>query len=289
MFLTGATWERNADTLLLHFTNGFSGVLYKLTPAMRGAMTGRVWFLYDVINEQPPPLGVTARAIACRSAKLQSPRVTLQELNELKRDKRLHELIALEAARVSGITSLLAGTYEIDFTIDSAAPFRMYGRTELHPSDVVWSLSHSGVYPNDTVPPVRAEGYRLRMSVAATLDSVPFVSNGRDLGAHSTAGFEIAEMPLLVTPDSTVWTADEDVLMATTRMSYGKPAYASLIRACELVNDVWYRKSSGDVLGRFVLYKDGRAILNLRVVRAGVVVLTMHARRISSSTAQSEN
>jgi hypothetical protein len=159
MFLSGATWERHADTLLLHFSNGASGVLYKLTPAMGTSMRGRVWFLYDVINQQPPPFNVRARAVPCRSAVLQSLPYTLAESNAIKYERRLRQLREIEAERVRALVPSLAGTYEFTLRIDSAARVTMYGRTELHAAEPTWSRSDPFVAPHDTIPPVHAYGY----------------------------------------------------------------------------------------------------------------------------------
>jgi hypothetical protein len=79
MFLDGATWSRSADTLELAFSNGSSGVLYKLTPSEPGVLRGKVWFLYDVTDRRPPPMETSATQIACEQAHLQSPPVAGEE------------------------------------------------------------------------------------------------------------------------------------------------------------------------------------------------------------------
>src|SRR5438477_10164176 len=65
MFLVGRTWDRRADTLIVHFTNGFRGILYRLAPVGTDSLSGQVTFLYDVVDQRPPPSPVIASRLRC--------------------------------------------------------------------------------------------------------------------------------------------------------------------------------------------------------------------------------
>jgi len=73
MFLLGGRWERQARHLVLHFTNGFSDVVYLFDTTHRDTLNGQIRFLYDVVDQRPPPAPVLALAISCGEADLQGP------------------------------------------------------------------------------------------------------------------------------------------------------------------------------------------------------------------------
>ena len=73
MFLLGAHWQRDSADLVLHFSNGFSAVVYRFRPTDGDTLKGQLQFLYDVVDQQPPPAPVVATRIRCEGAHFQSP------------------------------------------------------------------------------------------------------------------------------------------------------------------------------------------------------------------------
>jgi hypothetical protein len=282
MFLVGATWEQHRDTLILHFTNGFSGVLYKLTPVQQDSLSGQVWFLYDVVDRRPPPVAVAAKRVACQSAHLQSPDYTQAQADRTRLERRIQELQQTEEARVAALTSPLAGTYEFKIVIADSQVVTVYGRTEIHPANPVWSLSdHWNNAPDDTLKPYRAEGNQLRMVVAYKPDALPSVGRDNDESGTCVAYFTISEHPFLATRDSTAWRGDADVLFAASRCAGDGVLHDALLQASGAVSDVWFKDVPGRTDGRFVLDKRGEARVSMEVTRRGVTVLTLRGRRIA--------
>ena len=73
MFLIGGEWRREGERVVLNFSNGFSGVRYRLMPRDDGSLTGEMLFLYDVIDQRPPPSAVRATRIRCADANIDRP------------------------------------------------------------------------------------------------------------------------------------------------------------------------------------------------------------------------
>src|SRR6266550_1731235 len=54
MFLVGGRWQHDSANLVLRFSNGFSGVVYRFEAAAGDTLKGQMRFLYDVVNQRPP-------------------------------------------------------------------------------------------------------------------------------------------------------------------------------------------------------------------------------------------
>lgn len=285
MFLVGGTWDQRGDTLSLHFTNGFSGVLYKFTPASADSLSGQVWFLYDVVDERPPPVAVVAVPVPCSAAFLQGPSYGAQS-EVMGGTKRLEELRREETERVRRLVSPLAGTYRFELTINGAPTLVLYGRTELQPANPFWALSDFwNNPPQDTIAPHQAEGYQLRMAVTRRSEQLPLTSSRNDEPTFTLAYFTLGETPTGTSRDSTYWTGYTDVLFAASRLIDDPPLDSLLLHASGLVDDVWFNGIPGCTNGRFVLHDDGSATLVMTVERQGELVLSVRADRISANVA----
>ena len=73
MFLIGGRWRREGGALVLHFTNGFSGVRYHFDQAGPDTLKGEMQFEYDVVGQSPLPAPVVATHIQCQDARLSGP------------------------------------------------------------------------------------------------------------------------------------------------------------------------------------------------------------------------
>ncbi len=73
MFLVDGQWKRDGEHLILDFSNGFSGVTYRLDAQGAQSLEGEMRFLYDVVDQRPPPAPVHARSIRCQDANIESP------------------------------------------------------------------------------------------------------------------------------------------------------------------------------------------------------------------------
>src|SRR2546425_865512 len=206
MFLIGASWQQHQDTLILNFTNGFSGVLYRLTPTGNDSLSGQVAFLYDVVDQRPPPVPVIATRISCGAAYIQSPPYTKEDSDRLRRERRLEELRGTEEQRIQSLTTALAGTYEFTIVLPDFRQVTVYGRTGIHPANPVWRLDDQwNTAPEDTVPPYRAEGYQLPMTVSYDRKNLPSVLSDNDQAGACAASFTISEQPSRVTSKTTQW------------------------------------------------------------------------------------
>jgi hypothetical protein len=286
MFLIGATWERHQDTLILNFTNGFSGVLYRLTPTGKDSLSGQVAFLYDVVDQSPPPVPVIATRISCETAFIQSPPYTKEDSDRSGRERRLEELRRTEAQRIQRLTSPVAGTYEFTIVLPSSRQVTVYGRTEIHPANPVWSLDDQwNVAPQDTVSSYRAQGYQLRMAVSYARKNLPSVASDDDQPGVCVAYLTIGEQPTHVTSSTTQWRGDLDVLFAASRCASDGPLHDALLRASGAVNDVWFKDIPGQTDGRYVLDKNGRVTVAMDVFRRDAKVVSIIGHRIDSQTA----
>ncbi len=284
MFLVGGTWERRVDTLIVHFTNGFSGVDYKLEPVGKDSLSGQVAFLYDVVGQSPPPTSVTASRLQCDEAYLQSPAYTQADADRSRREQRLKELRDEEEQRVQALTSPVAGTYEFTISLPGSHAVTVYGRTESHPADPVWDLDDQwNNAPEDTTGPYRAEGYQLPMLVAYSAEALPLTIRDQDKGSVCTASFTVSEQPSSQASGLKEWRGDNDVLMAAARCSPKGPVHDALERAAGAVSDVWFNDVPGQTKGQYVLSSNGQVIVALDVARRGATVLNMRAHRIATA------
>jgi len=288
MFLAGATWQQRADTLELDFSNGFSGVRIVLHPAAADSLSGLVWFDYDVIDQRPPATPVSAVRIPCSVARLQSPPYTREDSEERWRAQQLELLLNAENARVRRIVSPLAGTYALTVWVPGMDTVRLFGRSEATPFETVWTFANAWNTPPDSpAEPIKAEGYQLRLAIAASTSTLPRRGSSSDRPGIANAGFRVRETPILSTPDSTVWAGDNDVLFAASRLTGSGPVHDALLGAARPVNEVWFNQAAGHTVGRFVLGRDGSATLFLQVFRAESLVVTVHGERISRVVAAS--
>jgi len=282
MFLIGGTWDRSKDTLIVHFTNGFSGVRYELQPAGKDSLSGQVTFLYDVVDQRPPPSPVTAFRLRCDQALLQSPAYTQADADQARRERRVEELRDVEERRIQAITTPLAGTYEITITLPGSREVTVYGRTESRPANPVWDLDDQwNNAPEDTIAPYRAEGYQLRMLVAYHPGALPRVSSQNDQKSACTASFTVSEKPSSVSASLTVWRGDNDILMAASRCAPNEPVHDALLRASGAVSDVWFNNVPGQSKGEYVLSPNGDVNVSMEVARRGVTAVQIHGRRIA--------
>src|SRR6266576_4426779 len=284
MFLTGGTWEHSKDTLIVHFTNGFSGVRYDLAPLGKDSLSGQVAFLYDVDGQSPPPRPVTASRLGCDQAYLQSPPYTQADADQARQERRLEELRDAEARRIQAIATPLAGTYEFMITLPGSGDVKVYGRTESHPADPVWHLDDQwNNAPEDTITPYRAEGYQLRMMVAYSPDALPRVHDQNDQKNACTASFTVSEKPASVSSSLTAWRGDNDILMAASRCASHGPVHDALLRASGAVSDVWFNNVPGQTKGDYVLSPNGDVSVSMEVARRGVMAVKVYGRRIAST------
>ena len=284
MFLTGGTWEQRADTLIVHFTNGFSGVRYELQPVGKDSLGGQVAFLYDVVDQRPPPSPVTALRLRCDQAYLQSPAYTQADADQARQARRLEELRDAEERRIQTIATSLAGTYEFTITLPGSPEVKVYGRTESHPANPFWNLNDQwNNAPEDTIAPYRAEGYQLRMMVAYSPDALPGVTDQNDQKGACTASFTVSEKPSSVSSSLTVWRGDNDILMAASRCASHGTVHDALLRASGAVSDVWFNNVPGQSKGEYVLSPHGDVTVSLEVVRRGVMAVKVHGHRIAST------
>lgn len=284
MFLIGGTWDQSKDTLIVHFTNGFSGVRYELQPLGNDSLSGQVTFLYDVVDQRPPPSRVTASRLRCDQAHLQSPAYTQADADHARRERRLEELRDAEERRIHAITTPLAGTYEFTITLPGSRVVKVFGRTETHPANPVWDLDDQwNNAPEDTIAPYRAEGYQLRMLVAYDQDALPVVNSENDQKAACTASFTVSEKPSSVSASLTVWRGDNDILMAASRCANNEPVHDALLRASGAVSDVWFNNVPGQTKGEYALSANGDVGVSMEVARRGVVAVKVHGRRIAST------
>jgi hypothetical protein len=287
MFLLDASWTRRADTLALSFSNGFSGVSYRLAPDASGTLRGEVAFLYDVVDQRPPPSPVAAHPVPCDEAHLQSPLPDSRRKAERRLAERLQEIEAAEEARLGGQASLLAGTYRFTLRVEGLQPLIVFGRTDRYPSGAEWGLDDTHRYgPTDTLGTQRAQGYRLRIAVSRSEAALPkaFEDQDENRGGAALAYFLVSERPAVETADSARWRGNTDVLMATTRMSIDPAERRLLLRACEAVSDVWYNGKRGRTDGWFTAAGVSGGHLEMTVVRGGRIVLSLQGTRISGET-----
>ena len=73
MFLVGGRWQREGTALVLHFSNGSSGVRYHFAQTESDTLKGAMQVLYDVVGQSPPPAPVAAIRIQCQDARLGGP------------------------------------------------------------------------------------------------------------------------------------------------------------------------------------------------------------------------
>ena len=282
MFLVGGTWARRPDTLTLSFSNGFSSVEYRLVRTAPDALHGETEFLYDVVGESPPPYQVTAYAIPCPEAHLQSPRPDPRWRAERRHAERLEQLRMTEAERLRRQPSILAGTYRFRLQVDATPPIKVYGRTDSHPMDAVWDLDDHHTYgPMDTSGTERAEGYRLRVAVSRSAAALPqtFDSNDDESNA-ALAYFLVSKTPA----ETARWRGHTDVLFAISRLTADSAARAPLLRASRAVSAVWFDEETGRTDGWFMVDSAGVAHVELIVVREGKVVLSLQGTRITEET-----
>jgi hypothetical protein len=285
MFLIGGSWQRRGDTLDVRFTNGFSGVRYLLAPTSGAALSGQVWFLYDVVDERPPPVPVTASPIACSDARLQSPPTDTAQLNALRAEREKQAFVGRERERVRRIHSPVAGTYEFEVILPDAPVLRLYGRTAAHPVSALWESEGEWEFrPSGEGTLPQAQGYQLPMAVTRTLGELPPDVGQNERGPGALAYFSMAEHPAARTADSAVWRGRLDVSFAASRM-IDEPLFdAPLLRSAQLVNDVWYEGVPGSTVGRFTIDRNGQATVSMQVLREGVEVLRVRGVRISDTT-----
>lgn len=283
MFVAGGSWQRRGDTLEVRFSNGFSGVRYLLAPAGGAALKGQVWFLYDVIDERPPPVPVTASPIACSGARLQSPPTDTVLLNSVRAEREKVAFIGREQERVQRILSPVAGTYEFEVILPGAPALRLYGRTAAHPVTPLWE-SESGweFRPSGEGTLPQARGYSLPMAVTRALGEFP-LEIGQN-GPGELAYFAMTEHPVARTADGVIWSGRLDVSFAASRMIDESPLDALLLRSAELVSDVWHDEVPGSTDGRFTIDRDDQATVTMQVLRDGVEVLRVRGVRISDTT-----
>ena len=290
MFLIGGTWEREADTLIVDFTNGFSDVRYKLRPAGKDSLSGHVAFLYDVIDQRPPPSPVIATKLRCNRAHLQSPPYTQADADEARRTRRIQELQDAEERRIQAISTPLAGTYEFTITLPDARDIKVYARTESHPAGAFWHLEDQwNNPPEDTIGPYHAEGYRLRMLVSYREDALPLGGDlDNDRNDACTASLSVSEQSSGAPTGLRTWRGDNDVLMAAARCTHHGPGYDALLRACDAVSDVWFKHVPGKSKGEYTLAPDGSLTVSLEVARRGVTAVNIQGRRIATTVLSRE-
>lgn len=192
MFLYGATWEQHADTLVVLLSNGASGIRFLLVPAMGVRMRGRVWFLYDVIDQRPPPNNVVAQVIPCGRAQIQSEPYTLAQSRARLNERRRAALAGEEAARVHALVPPMAGTYEFELRMTGLAPITMFARTESRPRGAIWGRDDWWTLPADTSL-IHATGYRLPMAVAPTIDAMPRGAAEKESSTLAEASFFVLQ------------------------------------------------------------------------------------------------
>ena len=73
MFEVGGHWQRDSTDLVIRFSNGSSDVVYRFSPASAQTLKGEMRFLYDVVDQRPPPIPVAGLHIRCEDAHLESP------------------------------------------------------------------------------------------------------------------------------------------------------------------------------------------------------------------------
>ncbi len=290
MFLVGGRWSRSGDTLSLHFTNGFTGVEVELRPARGKTLRGTLNVYYDVVGESPPPLKVTASAIPCPDARLQTPpALNKAELEARRAERRRARFWKRELESLRRSESPLAGTYRVTLQVGDHEPLVLYMRTERYARAPLWGLDGGDIFsaPVDSAE-APATAYQLGAFVSRTPADLP--REIRDDGLHDRKGaamtyFMVGARPLRASPDRFVWAGRTDVLFGAARLIDDAPIHSILEAASATLSDIWSLKQGpGRVTGRFILLRNGEASLWMSVEQKGRRILTVRGTRISDAT-----
>jgi hypothetical protein len=192
-------------------------------------------------------------------------------------------LLEAEARRYKSRSSAIAGTYHVVYRTASGDSVVFFARTEQYPDYVHWS---GPIAPADSGPfrGRRILGHSVIAQAAPTLADLPTQTAAYRGGVSLGGSIQLTDAPIARSADSAVFKGMVGLDGAAELLAPDTATRLALAAARKRTSDAAYdefKQSGSRALGRFVMTSAGRLYFDMRVERAGVHMLTIHAERIS--------